>query len=54
MSNLATIARNAGLREVIADVLPDNAAMLAVFKKSGFPTSSKRESGIVHVTLRLS
>src|SRR5262249_30335695 len=54
MSNLATVARNAGIGELIADVLPDNAAMLAVFKKSGFPTSSKRESGIVHVTLRLS
>jgi len=54
MSNLATIARNAGIRELIADVLPDNAQMLAVFKKSGFPLTTKRESGVLHVTLRLS
>jgi RimJ/RimL family protein N-acetyltransferase len=54
MSNLATIARNAGIRELIADVLPDNAAMLAVFKKSGFPLTTKRESGVLHVTLQLS
>ena len=54
LSNLAAIARNAGIRELIADVLPDNISMLAVFKKSGFPLTTKRELGVVHVTLRLS
>ena len=54
MSHLAAIARAAGIRELIADVLSDNAAMLAVFKKSGFPLSTKRESGVLHVTIQLS
>jgi|SRR5437016_12323761 len=54
MSNLATIARSAGIRELIAEVLADNAQMLSVFKKSGFPLTTKRESGVLHVTLQVS
>jgi GNAT superfamily N-acetyltransferase len=54
MSHLAAIAHAAGIRELIAEVLSDNAAMLAVFKKSGFPLSTKRESSVVHVTIQLS
>jgi RimJ/RimL family protein N-acetyltransferase len=54
LSHLAAIAHAAGIRELIADVLSDNAPMLAVFKKSGFPLSTKRESGVIHVTIELS
>jgi GNAT superfamily N-acetyltransferase len=54
MAHLAAIAGAAGIRELIAEVLSDNAPMLAVFKKSGFPLSTKRESGITHVTIQLS
>jgi GNAT superfamily N-acetyltransferase len=53
MRHLAGIARGAGLRELIADVLPENDAMLKVFAKSGFPLRTKRESDVVHVALRL-
>jgi GNAT superfamily N-acetyltransferase len=53
MRHLAGIARGAGLRELIADVLPENGAMLKVFAKSGFPLRTKRESDVVHVALRL-
>ena len=53
MRHLAGIARDAGLRELIADVLPENDAMLNVFAKSGFPLRTKRESDVVHVVLRL-
>ena len=53
MRHLVAIARRSGLRELIADVLPDNRQMLKVFEKSGLPTSTKREPGVVHVTLRL-
>ena len=35
MRHLVTIARGAGLKELIAEVLPDNAPMLKVFEKSG-------------------
>ena len=53
MHHLAEIARGAGLKELIAQVLPDNAAMLKVFEKSGLPFDARREPGVVHVTLRL-
>jgi RimJ/RimL family protein N-acetyltransferase len=43
MHHLATIALKAGLEELIAEVLPDNAAMLKVFEKSGFPFPMQRE-----------
>ena len=53
MHHLAAIARRAGLRELIAEVLPDNVPMLKVFEKSGLPLSIKREPQVVHVALRL-
>jgi GNAT superfamily N-acetyltransferase len=53
MRHLAGIARGAGLRELIADVLPENSAMLKVFAKSGFPLSTRPKSDVVHVVLRL-
>ena len=51
--HLAAIARSAGIRELIAEVLPHNAAMLKAFEKSGLRVGTKRESGTVHVTLKL-
>jgi RimJ/RimL family protein N-acetyltransferase len=53
MRHLAAIARGAGLKELIAEVLPDNTPMLKVFEKSGLCLSARRESRVVHVTLRL-
>jgi GNAT superfamily N-acetyltransferase len=53
MHHLAAIARKAGLKELIAEVLPDNVPMLKVFERSGFPLSIKREPQVVHVALRL-
>ena len=54
MRHLAAIARGAGLRELVAEVLPENAPMLKVFEKSGFRMTTKREPRVVHVALRLS
>ncbi len=54
MRHLAAIARKAGLRELTAEVLPHNKAMLKVFENSGLHVGMKRESGTVHVTIRLS
>ena len=45
MRHLVAIARRAGLRELIADVLPDNRQMLNVFQKSGLPVSTRRDVG---------
>ena len=53
MRHLAGIARDAGLRELIADVLPENNAMLKVFAKSGFLLTRKDECDVVHAVLQL-
>jgi GNAT superfamily N-acetyltransferase len=54
LRHLARIARSAGLLELVADVLAENAPMLKVFEKSGFPVTTTREADVLHVTLRLS
>jgi GNAT superfamily N-acetyltransferase len=54
MKHLAGIAHRAGLQELCAEVLPSNTGMLKVFEKSGLAMSTKREQGVVHVTLRVS
>jgi len=53
MKHLTAIARDGGLRQLVAEVLPGNAAMLAVFKKSGLAMTMQREGGVAHVTLDL-
>jgi GNAT superfamily N-acetyltransferase len=54
MHHLAVIARSAAIKELVAEVLPDNVPMLKVFEKSGFPISKRREPQVVHVSLQLS
>jgi ribosomal protein S18 acetylase RimI-like enzyme len=54
MRHLAVIARSAGLRELIAEVLPENSAMLKVFERSGLEIRTIREPGVIHIVLRLS
>lgn len=53
MRHVTAIAREAGLKELSAEVLPENTPMLRVFKKSGLRLSTKHERGVVHVTLQL-
>ena len=53
MRHLVAIARAAGLRELVAEVLPDNAPMLKVFQRCGLATTTRREGGVVHVTMAL-
>ena len=54
LRHLAAIARAAGVKELVAEVLPDNIPMLKVFEKSGLKLLTKREPGVVHVALQLS
>jgi GNAT superfamily N-acetyltransferase len=54
MRHLTTIARSAGLKELVAEILPENSAMLKVFEKSGLEITTRRDPGVVHVMLRLS
>jgi RimJ/RimL family protein N-acetyltransferase len=52
LRHLVLIARASGLRQLVAEVLPENAPMLALFGKFGF--TAKRSSGeVVHVALDL-
>lgn len=53
MRHLTAIARAQGLREFVADVLPENAPMLKVFEKCGLRIKTKREPDALHVTLSL-
>ena len=53
LCHLADMARNHGIREFEAYVLPENAPMLAVFRRSGFPMTTQYGEGVVNVTLRL-
>jgi GNAT superfamily N-acetyltransferase len=53
LHHLATIAREAGLKELMAQVLVDNLAMLKVFEKSGLPLRTRHEAEVVHVVLGL-
>jgi len=52
--HLIAIAREAGLTELTAEVLPENAAMLRVFDKFGFKPATTREPGVIHMALKLS
>jgi RimJ/RimL family protein N-acetyltransferase len=51
--HLAAVARAAGLQDLIAEVLPENQAMLKVFRKSGLYMTTTRDAEVVHVTLQL-
>jgi GNAT superfamily N-acetyltransferase len=53
MRHLTAIARRAGLREFVAEVLADNEPMLRVFEQSGLPLVTRRDGAVVHVTLKL-
>ena len=53
MKHLAAIARQAGLKEFVAEVLPENVPMLRVFDKSGSSLSKKLEAGVMHIVLQL-
>jgi RimJ/RimL family protein N-acetyltransferase len=53
LGHLAALALGQNLRHFEADVLSQNSAMIAVFKRSGFPMRQRRDGGVVHVTLEL-
>jgi GNAT superfamily N-acetyltransferase len=53
MRHLAALARQAGLKALSADVLPENAAMLKVFETSGLGIKIQREPDSIHVMLQL-
>jgi len=53
LRHLAGIAKDKGIVQFHAEVLPENKGMLAVFNRSGFPVTQEYEDGVTHVTLSL-
>jgi GNAT superfamily N-acetyltransferase len=53
LRHLAALAKSAGVEELLADVLADNAPMLKVFDNSGLCANKTRDVDVVHVCLRL-
>jgi ribosomal protein S18 acetylase RimI-like enzyme len=51
MRHLSSIARQAGVNKLIAEVLASNGAMLKLFEKSGLQMSTRREGPVIQVTL---
>ena len=53
LRQLVQLARATGVTELIAEVMPENTAMLRVLERSGARRQMRREGGVVHVTLQL-
>lgn len=53
MRHLAVLARKAELKELVAEVLPENTAMRKVFAKFGFEARRGKDPSVVHLVLRL-
>jgi RimJ/RimL family protein N-acetyltransferase len=53
MRHLLAIARDAGLKELTAEVLPENAAMLKVFSGFGFRSRAGGDPQVRHLSLQL-
>ena len=51
--HLIAIAREAGLTELIAEVLPENTAMLRVLDRSGFRRTMTGAPSEIHLTIKL-
>jgi ribosomal protein S18 acetylase RimI-like enzyme len=53
MQHLIKLATDAGLRQLYAEVLPENAAMLKIFRRFGFEAVSAYDPQTVHLILHL-
>ncbi len=54
LRHLVAIAREAGIDQFVATVLPDNRKMLGVFASSGLPLRRSYQSGLIDVSLKIS
>jgi GNAT superfamily N-acetyltransferase len=53
MRHLVVCARSAGLETLVAEVLPENAAMRKVFERAGLAIQTRREAGVLQLNMRL-
>ncbi|AEE46284.1 GNAT family N-acetyltransferase [Cellulomonas fimi] len=49
LEHLAAAARERGVRRFVADVLPQNGRMIAVFREAGYAVTQQTEDGVVSV-----
>lgn len=54
MRHLISLARRASLKQLVADVLAENIAMMNVLRQSGVPVTTTRTNGVIHVRLDVS
>jgi acyl-CoA synthetase (NDP forming)/RimJ/RimL family protein N-acetyltransferase len=53
LEHLAQVARESGVRRFVAETLPQNHKMIAVFSDAGYTLSSRIEDGVVHVDFEI-
>ena len=53
LRHLAKLAGDAGLKTLVAEVLPENIGMLKVFEHSGMPCRKKHERGSIRIVMTL-
>jgi RimJ/RimL family protein N-acetyltransferase len=51
LRHLTLLARDVGIKELIAEVLPENLPMLKVFQNSGLNLQTKHRAGVIDVML---
>lgn len=51
LQKMSRIAKKAGIKGFVGDVMPENQAMLKVFHQSGLALSSSLQDGVIHVVL---
>ena len=53
LKHLGSLARDHGVRRLVADVLAENTRMMRVLTHSGLPVSVQREGTVLHVIVQL-
>ena len=53
LRHLGIVGRSAGIREVVAEVLPENQPMLRLLRSTGLPIVVRHEEGAMQLTLSL-
>jgi RimJ/RimL family protein N-acetyltransferase len=53
LAAICGLARRQGIARLEADVLAENPAMLAVFRRSGLPMTTSSNAGVVHLVMEL-
>lgn len=53
LATMIELAGKRGIRRLEADVLAENQAMLAVFRRCGLPMTTSRDGGVVHLAMDL-